>query len=103
MGSKVREAKKTEGEKFKDYFDFKEPLHKLPSHRILALFRGEKEEILDLQRRPEAEPPAAGVASSYEHKIMQRFAISDRGRPGDRWLTETVRFRVRTENEPQPR
>jgi uncharacterized protein len=41
--SKVRRGKKTEGEKFKDYFDFNEALHKLPSHRILALFRGEKE------------------------------------------------------------
>src|SRR5882757_868275 len=49
IASAVRKGKKTEGEKFKDYFDFSEPLNKLPSHRILALFRGEKEEILDLQ------------------------------------------------------
>jgi len=42
MASKVREGKKAEGEKFRDYFEFSEPLHKLPSHRILALFRGEK-------------------------------------------------------------
>src|ERR1700678_3450744 len=49
MSSTVRTGKKTEGEKFKDYFEFNEPLHKLPSHRILAMFRGEKEEILDLQ------------------------------------------------------
>jgi uncharacterized protein len=96
MAASVREPRKAEAEKFKDYFDFKEPLHKLPSHRILALFRGEKEEILDLQMQPEAEKPAAGVASSYEQKIMQRFAISDRGRPGDRWLTETVRWAWRT-------
>src|SRR5882757_1500360 len=96
MASKVREAKKTEGEKFKDYFDFSEPLHKLPSHRILALFRAEKEEILDLQMQPEAQAAAPGVAGAYEHKIMQRFAISDRGRPGDRWLTDTVRWAWRT-------
>src|SRR5712664_1676833 len=57
MASAVRYGKKTEGEKFKDYFDFNEPLHKLPSHRILALFRGEKEEILDLQMQPEAQAP----------------------------------------------
>ena len=55
MASTVRKGKKTEGEKFKDYFDFSEPLHKLPSHRILALFRGEKEEILELQIQPEAQ------------------------------------------------
>jgi uncharacterized protein len=99
MASTVREAKKAEGEKFKDYFDFSEPLHKLPSHRILALFRGEKEEILELQLQPEpqTEPkPAAGVPSSYELKIMQRFAITDRGRPGDRWLAETARWAWRT-------
>ncbi|WP_225702825.1 Tex family protein [Bradyrhizobium cenepequi] len=96
MVSTVRKGKKTEGEKFKDYFDFSEPLHKLPSHRILALFRGEKEEILDLQMQPEAEPPVAGVPSAYELKIMKRFGISDLGRAGDKWLIETVRWAWRT-------
>src|SRR6201996_2506068 len=96
MVSTVRRGKKTEGEKFKDYFEFREPLTKLPSHRILALFRGEKEEILDLQLQPEAEPAIADVASPYELKIRQRFAISDQGRPGDRWLVETVRWAWRT-------
>ena len=94
--SKVRNGKKTEGEKFKDYFDFNEPLHKLPSHRILAMFRGEKEEILDLQIQPDAQVAVAGTPSSYELKIMQRFAVTDRGRPGDRWLAETVRWAWRT-------
>jgi uncharacterized protein len=96
MVSAVRSGKQTEGEKFKDYFDFGEPLHKLPSHRILAMFRGEKEEILDLQIRPDAQEPAAGVPSAYELKIMKRFGISDQGRPGDRWLIETVRWAWRT-------
>jgi protein Tex len=96
LTSTVRKGKKTEGEKFKDYFDFSEPLTKLPSHRILAMFRGEKEEILDLQMPPEP-PSATPVATtSYELKIMQRFAISDRGRPGDKWMTETVRWAWRT-------
>ena len=98
VASTVRRGKKTEGEKFKDYFDFSEPLHKLPSHRILAMFRGEKEEILELQIQPDAQAPAAAasVPSSYELKIMQRFAISDQGRPGDRWLAETARWAWRT-------
>ncbi len=96
VASTVRRGKKTEGEKFKDYFDFSEPLHKLPSHRILAMFRGEKEEILELQIEPDAQAPAAGVSSSYELKIMQRFGISDQGRPGDRWLAETARWAWRT-------
>ncbi|WP_441279350.1 Tex family protein [Tardiphaga sp. 172_B4_N1_3] len=97
MASTVRTGKKTEGEKFKDYFDFSEPLHKLPSHRILALFRGEKEEILDLAMQPEPATPAPTTTpSSYELKIMNRFGVSDQGRPGDKWLTETTRWAWRT-------
>ncbi|MDH2384026.1 Tex family protein [Bradyrhizobium sp. CER78] len=96
MASTVRTAKKTEGEKFKDYFDFSEPLPKLPSHRILALFRGEKEEILDLAIKPEAQEPVVGQPSLYELRIMNRFAISNQGRKGDKWLTETVRWAWRT-------
>ncbi|MBI5319117.1 Tex family protein [Bradyrhizobium sp.] len=96
MISTVRRGKKTEGEKFKDYFDFSEPLTRLPSHRILAMFRGEKEEILELQIQPEAEPVAAGATSAHERKIMQRFGISDQGRAGDKWLAETARWAWRT-------
>ena len=99
MSATVRDGKKAEGEKFKDYFDFSEPLHKLPSHRILALFRGEKEEVLDLAMQPEpvaATPVPATTPSSYELKIMHRFNISDKGRPGDKWLAETARWAWRT-------
>jgi uncharacterized protein len=96
MASKVREGKKTEGEKFADYFEFSEPLTKLPSHRILAMFRGEKEEILDLQIQAEAEPSPPGVPSVYELKIMKRFGIADLKRAGDRWLIDTVRWAWRT-------
>ncbi|MCK1362732.1 Tex family protein [Bradyrhizobium sp. 199] len=96
MASKVRDGKKTEGEKFADYFEFSEPLTKLPSHRILAMFRGEKEEILDLQIQAEAEAQPPGVPSAYELKIMKRFGIADLKRAGDRWLLDTVRWAWRT-------
>lgn len=96
LASKLRDGKKEAGAKFSDYFEFSEPLNKLPSHRILALFRGEKEEILDLQMLPEAPPATPSTVSSYEFRIMQRFAISDQKRPGDRWLAETVRWAWRT-------
>ncbi|HMM90913.1 Tex family protein [Bradyrhizobium sp.] len=96
MISTVRKGKKLEGEKFKDYFDYNGALHKLPSHRILALFRGEKEEVLELQIQPEVNPPVAGVPGTYELKIMQRFGITDQGRPGDRWLIDTARWAWRT-------
>ena len=94
--SKLRDGKRESGAKFSDYFDFSEPLHKLPSHRILAMFRGEKEEALDLQMQPEAEAKPAGELTSYELAIMQRFAIADRGRAGDRWLVDTARWAWRT-------
>ncbi|MBR0905621.1 Tex family protein [Bradyrhizobium liaoningense] len=96
MASKVRDGKKTEGEKFADYFDFSEPLTKLPSHRILAMFRGEKEEVLDLQIQAEAEAPPPGVPGAYELRIMKRFGIADLKRAGDRWLVDTVRWAWRT-------
>ncbi|MDT7607383.1 MAG: protein Tex [Pseudonocardiales bacterium] len=95
--SKVREGKEESGAKFSDYFEFSEPFTKLPSHRILALFRGEKEEVLDLVLDPgdDAVPPAEGP-SSFEQSIAARFGVSDRGRPGDKWLTDTVRWAWRT-------
>src|SRR5580765_6283524 len=64
-----------------DYFNFGEALTKLPSHRILALFRGEKEEVLDLAIEPESTATAQTGSSPYELRIMHRFAITDRGRP----------------------
>ena len=43
------------GAKFKDYFDWSEKAQKTPSHRMLAIFRGENEEILRIKIRPEQE------------------------------------------------
>ncbi|MET0425903.1 MAG: Tex family protein [Actinoplanes sp.] len=92
--AKVREGKATDGAKFADYFDFAEPYAKLPSHRILAMFRGEKEDVLDLTMEPEPEPES-GV-SSFEPLIAGKFGITDKGRPGDKWLADTVRWAWRT-------
>jgi uncharacterized protein len=50
--SKVIEGKEQEGIKYKDYFDWTEPVKSAPSHRILAMRRGEKEEILWLDIKP---------------------------------------------------
>jgi uncharacterized protein len=95
--ARVRDGKQDAGAKFSDYFDFAEPFTKLPSHRILAMFRGEKEEILDLVLEPEGATDSAPVGpSSYEVKIAQRFDIADQGRPADRWLLDTVRWAWRT-------
>jgi uncharacterized protein len=100
MTSVVRAGKEDEGSKFKDYFSFSEGLTRLPSHRILALLRGEKEGVLDVNVQPEpesAEPTAAKAAlSTYELRIARSLGIRDERRPGDSWLVETVRWTWRT-------
>lgn len=53
--SKVASGKDTEGIKYKDYFDWQEQASTAPSHRILAIRRGEKEEILNLSASPSEE------------------------------------------------
>ncbi|MEU8634892.1 Tex family protein [Amycolatopsis sp. NPDC048633] len=95
--AKVRAGKEEEGAKFSDYFDFSEPYTKLPSHRILAMLRGEKEEVLDLTMSP-AEPtdePQVGP-TDYETRIAAKFGVTQQGRPGDKWLNDTVRWAWRT-------
>jgi protein Tex len=96
LTSKVRDGKREAGAKFSDYFDFTEKLTKVPSHRILALFRAEKEEILDVAIEPENPATAGAGASPYELRIMHRFGIGDRSRPGDKWLVDTARWAWRT-------
>ncbi|MEU6102816.1 Tex family protein [Streptomyces flaveolus] len=93
LAAKVKAGKEEAGAKFADYFDFAEPFTELPSHRILAMLRGEKEDVLDLVLEPEE--PADGP-SSYEGIVANRFGIADRGRPGDKWLVDTVRWAWRT-------
>ncbi len=97
--AKVREGKAEEGKKYSDYFDFAEPFGKLRAHRVLAMFRAEKEEVLDLTLDPADEgfePAANGLSSSYEQPIAEKFGIRDQGRPADRWLCDTVRWAWRT-------
>ncbi|MCO1599215.1 RNA-binding transcriptional accessory protein [Micromonospora sp. RHAY321] len=97
--SRVRDGQETAGAKFADYFDFSEPYPKLPSHRILAMFRGEKEGVLDLTMESEeaGEADAAPTGPTrYEAAIAGRFGVSDAGRPADRWLADTVRWAWRT-------
>jgi protein Tex len=88
--SKVRAGQEEKGAKFADYFEFSEPFARLPAHRVLALFRGEKEEILDLTLDPGADDAA------IEAVIADRARIRDEGRPADAWLNATVHWAWRT-------
>ncbi|MFJ3173467.1 Tex family protein [Streptomyces roseus] len=95
--ARVREGKEEAGAKFADYFDFAEPFTALPSHRVLAMLRGEKEDVLDLTLEPEErEDSATPGPSTYEGMVARRFGVNDRGRPGDKWLADTVRWAWRT-------
>lgn len=94
--SQVRKGKANEGAKFSDYFDWSERLERMPSHRILAIFRGEREEVLDVGFAAEGEESAPGLPGPFEMAICRRFEIAARGRPGDAWLLDTVRTAWRT-------
>jgi len=86
--SRVLDGKEQEGAKFAEYFDYREPVQRIPSHRALALFRGRNQGILGLDLiAGDGEDPDAPCRAL----IAQRFGIADCGRPGDAWLKETVR------------
>ena len=72
--SKVDTSKEEEGAKYKDYFDWEEPLRKAPSHRILAMRRGENEGILTLRIAPEEALALALLESLF---ITGHFSTSE--------------------------
>ena len=72
--SKVDSGKEEEGAKYKDYFDWEESLKKAPSHRILAIRRGENEGILTLRIAPEERRALALLESLF---ITGRFGTSE--------------------------
>jgi uncharacterized protein len=88
--SKAIAGKTEEGAKFSDYFDFKQAMKDMPSHRVLALLRGRNEGVLDFDL--EVDTPEGQTVHPAENKIRAAFNISDRGRPADKWLTDTVRL-----------
>jgi protein Tex len=93
--SKVVEGKEDAGEKFADYFDYSETLGTIPSHRALALFRGRREEMLNVSLRLDTEeekPKWDAPHNPCEQRISARFGVSNQGRPADKWLADTVRW-----------
>ena len=55
LQSKVVKGKEAEADKYKDYFDFSQPIYRVPSHRFLALYRASREGLLNVKARPEEE------------------------------------------------
>lgn len=79
------------GQKFRDYFDFSEPLETMPSHRVLAVMRGEKEQVLTLTMD-------GGEDEPYQAMVAQTLGINLGAKaPATPWLATTVRlaWRVR--------
>ncbi len=75
--------------KFRDYFDYDEPLGRIPSHRALAVFRGRALEILDAKLVLPVEPEP-GQPSLAEGKIAQHLRWSHQGRAADDLLRKCV-------------
>jgi protein Tex len=98
--SRVVAGTEEAGAKFADWFDHAEPLRSMPSHRILAMFRGEKEGFLTLTiEDPDEADADPSARSAYEERIAQHVGVAGRvpaGRPGARWLLDTVRWAWRT-------
>jgi uncharacterized protein len=79
-----------EVQKFRDYFDHREPLKSTPSHRALAMLRGRTAGILSLSLEVPQDNPLA--SHPCEHKIAEHWGIVNQGRPADAWLAEVVRW-----------
>jgi protein Tex len=71
--SKVAKGKEAEGANYQNYFDWKEPVMKSPSHRLLAMFRGEKEGFLKLK---------IGPAESEAIYILEKQFVRSQNRSG---------------------
>ncbi|MFC3550214.1 Tex family protein [Lysobacter cavernae] len=88
--ARVAEGKEAAGEKFRDYFDHAEPLAKIPSHRLLALFRGRREEFLFLDLDPGSDAEAGHLQG--EGRVAHHAGIKAQGRPADKWLLDSCRL-----------
>ena len=89
--AKVAEGKENEGAKYRDYFDHSELLAKIPSHRLLALFRAQREQILTLELDPGRRCPK-WATRTRKGAVARHAGVSDRGRPADKWLLDACRL-----------
>lgn len=88
--AKVSEGKEIAGEKYRDYFEHKELLATIPSHRLLALLRARREEILNLDLDPGADIDAGNLYATG--RIAKIAGVENKDRPADRWLMDACRL-----------
>lgn len=89
---KVVDGREQEGAKFRDYFDHREALRKVPSHRALAIFRGRNEGVLSFGLVVDDAEEDRSRPHPCEQILARHWGIEDRGRPADPWLAEVVRW-----------
>ena len=95
LRSKVRAGKESEGQKYADYFDFAQAPSGMPSHRVLALLRAEKEGILELglaEADPADAQALAAARQRFENSVAFRLGAASAGGPGGAWLQQTVQL-----------
>ncbi len=86
------EGKEEEGAKFRDYFEYDEPLKSIPSHRALAIFRGRNEGFLQSGIHLKDEPEDRRETHPCEKLVADFWKISDQGRAADGWLRDAIRW-----------
>jgi len=90
LTSRLVDGKEQEGAKFKDYFEYNEPLKKIPSHRALALFRGRNEGFLQLSLNADPQQDE-GVRGSYcEVMIADHYGVTLGSQPADTWRKQVI-------------
>ncbi|HGF7548615.1 TPA: Tex family protein [Vibrio cholerae] len=88
--SRVVEGKEQAGEKFKDYFDHREPLSKAPSHRALAMLRGRNEGFLTLTLNADPELEESARQSYCETLIAEHYGIHLSQATADAWRKQVI-------------
>ncbi|GAB2491818.1 Tex family protein [Pseudoxanthomonas sangjuensis] len=88
--ARVAPGKEETGAKYRDYFDHAEPLAKIPSHRLLALFRARREEVLHLDLDPGGDAEAGHLQA--EGRVAKHAGVSAQGRAADKWLLDACRL-----------
>ncbi|OHX15468.1 Tex family protein [Chromobacterium sphagni] len=92
LAATVVAGKEADGAKFSDYFDHREHIQSIPSHRALALLRGRNEGVLNVALKYQPDETPITERSGYELLIADRFNIKDAGRAADKWLLDGVRL-----------
>ncbi|GGD77090.1 Tex family protein [Lacimicrobium alkaliphilum] len=90
--STLVDGKEKDGAKYKDYFAHSEALHKVPSHRALAMFRGRNEGVLRVNMVADPANEENDRSSYCEVIIANHLNITDQKRPADDWLKSVVQW-----------